>query len=39
MRLSGKPAAESFCLNPDENFGADLRSVDHIGSVLGVQEL
>lgn len=34
-----QPAAEPFGLDADENFRADVRSVDHIRGVLGVQEL
>lgn len=38
-RFVDLPVTESFCLDADENFRADLRSVDHVGSVFGIQEL
>lgn len=33
------PAAQTFGLDADEDLGADLRRVDHVGSVFGVEEL
>lgn len=39
LRFVDLPVTESFCLDSDENFRADLRSVDHVGSVFGIQEL
>lgn len=39
LRFVYLPVTESFCLDSDENFRADLRSVDHVGSVFGIQEL
>lgn len=33
------PAAQTFGLDADKHLGANLRRVDHVGSVFGVEEL
>lgn len=33
------PAAQTFGLDADKHLGTNLRRVDHVGSVFGVEEL